>query len=58
MRIIVLVAIVALTGCNRAIGEDGSNASADAQQLGAIQADDHAREMGSTAAAPSPVAQH
>lgn len=58
MRIIFLVAIVALTACNRAIGEDGSNASDDAQQLGAIEASDHAGVMGATAAAQSPVERH
>ena len=42
--IIVLAGIVALAGCDRSISETGSNASADAQQLGAIKAEDHSRE--------------
>jgi len=40
----ILIGIAALGGCNRSIGESGSNASADAQQLGAIKAEDHSRE--------------
>jgi len=42
--IIIFVVIAALAGCDRSIGETGSNASADAQQLGVITAEDHRRE--------------
>ena len=46
MRFIVIFAgIAALAGCNRSISETGSNASADARQLGAIKAEDHSREF-------------
>jgi len=42
--IIILVGITALAACDRSISETGSNASTDAQQLGAIKAGDHSRE--------------
>jgi hypothetical protein len=53
MRIIVFAALLALAGCHRAVGDDGSNASADAHHLDAIKTSDHAREMGANASAPS-----
>jgi hypothetical protein len=57
MRTMFLAAILVLTGCHRAIGEDGSNASADAQHLGAINTGDHARQLVTTGVTPAPVAQ-